>query len=137
VLAIRKGATPHRVADADGHGSPGKRRKDARRRSATSPLSGLDDLAFGGWDIFETTAAAAARTAGDRASLLDRVRPELEKIRPWPASSTSVVKRLDGPNVKKGKNKRTRGTGIADIRKFKIDHAPDRLVMVCGSTEIT
>ena len=48
------------------------------------------------------------------------------------------VKRLDGPNVKKGKNKRDLAEQVmADIRKFKKDNDLDRLVMVwCGSTEI-
>jgi myo-inositol-1-phosphate synthase len=104
------------------------------------PLSGLDDLVFGGWDIYEDDCYAAARTAGViEPSLLDRVRPELEKIRPWPAVfDQRYVKRLDGPNVKKGKNKRDLAEQvIADIRKFKADHKLDRLVMVwCGSTEI-
>ena len=67
------------------------------------------------------------------------MRPELEKIRPWPAVfDQRYVKRLDGPNVKKGKNKRDLAEQvIADIRTFKADHKLDRLVMVwCGSTEI-
>ena len=48
------------------------------------------------------------------------------------------VKRLDGPNVKKGKNKKDLAEQlIADIRKFKADNGCDRLVMVwCGSTEV-
>ena len=48
------------------------------------------------------------------------------------------VKRLDGPNVKKGKNKRDLADQLReDMRKFKQDNACDRLVMVwCGSTEI-
>ena len=48
------------------------------------------------------------------------------------------VKRLDGPNVKKGKNKRDLAEQlIADIRAFKAKHGCDRLVMVwCGSTEV-
>ncbi|MBA3269145.1 MAG: inositol-3-phosphate synthase [Acidobacteria bacterium] len=48
------------------------------------------------------------------------------------------VKRLDGPNVKKGKSKKDLAEQvIADIRKFKQDNHCDRLVMVwCGSTEI-
>ena len=72
------------------------------------PLSALDDLVFGGWDIFEDDCYAAARTAGViEPALLEQVRPELEKIRPWPAVfDQRYVKRLDGPNVKKGKNKR-------------------------------
>ena len=48
------------------------------------------------------------------------------------------VKRLDGPNVKKGKNKRDLAEQlIADIRAFKSKHGCDRLVMVwVGSTEV-
>ena len=95
---------------------------------------------FGGWDIFEDDCYAAARTAGViEPSLLEQVRPELEKIRPWPAVfDQRYVKRLDGPNVKKGKNKKDLAEQvIADIRKFKADNNLDRLVMVwCGSTEV-
>ena len=49
------------------------------------------------------------------------------------------VKRLDGPNVKKGKNKKDLAEQvIADIRTFKADATTAiALVMVwCGSTEI-
>ena len=72
-------------------------------------------------------------------ALLDQIKPELEAITPWPAVfDQRYVKRLDGPNVKKGKNKKDLADQvIADIRKFKADHGLDRLVMVwCGSTEV-
>ena len=48
------------------------------------------------------------------------------------------VKRLSGPNVKKGKNKKDLAEQlIADIRAFKQTHGCARLVMVwCGSTEV-
>src|SRR6185436_19615751 len=50
------------------------------------PLAGLDDLVFGGWDIFEEDCYAAACTAGVlERSLLDSIRPELEAIKPMPA----------------------------------------------------
>src|SRR5438105_12918839 len=104
------------------------------------PLASLDDLVFGGWDIFNDDCYAAARTAGViEPSLLDKVRPELERIRPWPAVfDQRYVKRLDGPNVKKGANKKELAEQvIADIRRFKSDNGLDRLVMVwCGSTEV-
>jgi len=104
------------------------------------PLAGLDDLVFAGWDIFEDDCYAAARTAGVLdADLLDKVRPELEAIRPWPAVfDRKYVKRLDGPNVKRGTNKRDLAEQvIADIRRFRADQQVDRLVMMwCGSTEI-
>src|SRR5688500_12804114 len=72
------------------------------------PLASLDDIVFGGWDIFEEDCYAAARTAGVlEPSQLEQVRGELEAVKPMPAVfDRKYVKRLDGPNVKKGKNKR-------------------------------
>jgi myo-inositol-1-phosphate synthase len=48
------------------------------------------------------------------------------------------VKRLDRPNLKKGKNKRDLADQLReDLRRFQQDNSCDRLVMVwCGSTEI-
>ncbi len=142
VLAIRKGfAKPIGSMTQMGTVRFGKRTEGRSPKvSEVVPLSGLDDLVFGGWDIFEDDCYAAARTAGViEPSLLDRIRPDLEKIRPWPAVfDQRYVKRLDGPNVKKGKNKRDLAEQvIADIRQFSADHKIDRLVMVwCGSTEV-
>jgi myo-inositol-1-phosphate synthase len=104
------------------------------------PLAGLDDIVFGGWDIFEENSYEAAKTAGvlDTA-LLEQIRPELEAIRPMPAVfDRRYVKRLDGPHVKKGKNKRELAEALReDIRKFKSDNNCDRLVLIwCGSTEV-
>ncbi len=104
------------------------------------PLASLDDIVFGGWDIFDENCYEAAKTAGvlDTA-LLDRIKPELEAIRPWPAVfDRKYVKRLDGPNVKKGKNKRELAEQLReDIRRFRKDNGLARLVLVwCGSTEI-
>jgi myo-inositol-1-phosphate synthase len=104
------------------------------------PLVELDKLVFGGWDIFEENCYAAAKTAGVlETPLLDQVRPELEAICPWPAVFDSrYVKRLDGPNVKKGRNKRELAEQVVeDIRQFKKAQKLDRLVMIwCGSTEV-
>ena len=71
-------------------------------------LASLDDIVFGGWDIFEEDTYAAARTAGVlEPSLLDQVRGEMEAIKPMSAVfDQRYVKRLSGPNVKKGKNKK-------------------------------
>jgi myo-inositol-1-phosphate synthase len=104
------------------------------------PLVELNDLVFGGWDIFEDDCYEAARTAGvlDR-SLLDQIKDELSAIRPMPAVfDRHYVKRLDGPNVKKGRSKKDLAEQlIEDIRQFKARHALDRVVLVwCGSTEI-
>jgi myo-inositol-1-phosphate synthase len=104
------------------------------------PLADLNDLVFGAWDIFEENCYEAAKTAGViDAALLEQIRPELEAIKPWPAVfDRRYVKRLDGPNVKKGKNKRELADQVrADIRNFKDQHELERLVMVwCGSTEV-
>jgi len=104
------------------------------------PLASLDDVVFGGWDIFEDNSYEAAKTAGVlESTLLDQVRPELEQIRPMSAVfDRRYVKRLDGPNVKKGANKREMADQLReDMRRFKQEHGLDRLVMVwCGSTEV-
>ncbi len=104
------------------------------------PLATLDDVVFGGWDIFDDNAYEAAKTAGVlEQSLLDKIRPELEAIKPMSAVfDRRYVKRLDGPNVKKGKNKKELADALReDMRRFKQENNCDRLVMVwCGSTEV-
>src|SRR5881628_1987493 len=142
VLAIRKGlAKPIGSLTQMGTVRLGKRTEGRSPRiSEVVPLSSLDDLVFGAWDIFEDDCYAAARTAGViEPALLDKVRSDLEKIRPWPAVfDQRYVKRLEGPNVKKGANKKVLADALVDdIRTFKADHGLDRLVMVwCGSTEV-
>ena len=104
------------------------------------PLATLDDLVFGGWDIFEDNCYEAASNAAVlRGGLLDEVRPELEAVQPWPAVfDQAYVKRLDGPNVKTGSSKRDLAEQLrADIRRFRDTQGVERLVLVwCGSTEV-
>jgi myo-inositol-1-phosphate synthase len=104
------------------------------------PLASLNDIVFGGWDIFEEDSYEAAKTAGVlEPALLEQIKPELQAIKPWPAVfDRQYVKRLDGPNVKKGRNKQELAEQLGDdIRRFKEQHKLDRLVMVwCGSTEV-
>ena len=103
------------------------------------PLAGLDDLVFGGWDIYEEDcyqAATRAEVLDQR--LLDKIRPLLESIRPMPAVfDRGYVKRLDGPNVKKAASKWELAEMLrADIRQFRKSAKADRLIMIwCGSTE--
>src|SRR5438876_9392223 len=142
VLAVRKGfARPIGSLTQMGTVRLGKRTEGRSPKiNDVVPLAPLEDLVFGGWDIFDDDCYAAARTAGViEPSLLEKVRPELETIRPWPAVfDKHYVKRLDGPNVKKGRNKKDLAEQVAaDIRTFKADNHLDRMVMVwCGSTEI-
>jgi myo-inositol-1-phosphate synthase len=142
VIAIRRGlAKPIGSLTQMGTIRLGKRTEaKSPRIKDFVPLASLDDVVFGGWDIFDENCYEAAKTAGVlEKDLLDQIRPELEAIRPWPAVfDRRYVKRLDGPNVKKGKNKRDLADQVrADIQKFKKDHDLSRLVMVwCGSTEV-
>ena len=87
------------------------------------PLAELDDLVFGGWDIFEDNAYEAAKHAG---VLVERgprrrSRPFLESIRPMPGVfEPAYVKKLHGTHVKKGKSKMDLAEQlIADIERFK------------------
>ena len=104
------------------------------------PLAGLKDLAFGSWDIFPDTAYEAALKAGVlEKELVNRLRPELEAVRPLRAVfDKNYVKRLDGRNVKTGKTKMDLADQlIGDIETFKKENGCSRLSMIwCGSTEV-
>jgi myo-inositol-1-phosphate synthase len=118
------------------------KRTDARSPKIKDfvPLAGLDDLVFTGWDIYTDDMYAAARNAGvlDR-DLLDQIKPFLQSIKPRRAVfDRNYVRKLDGPNVKKGESKRDLAEQVrADIREFKKSSGAVRFIMIwCGSTEI-
>ena len=103
------------------------------------PLADLDDLVFTGWDIFEDDMYTAAAKAGvlDK-ELLTSIKPFLSSIKPRKAVfDRNYVRKLDGPNVKKGKNKMELAEQLReDIREFKKSSGADRLITIwCGSTE--
>src|SRR5262250_405233 len=104
------------------------------------PLAGLDDLVFGGWDIFKDNAYEAAAKAGVLSrEHLGKVRPFLSKIKPMKAAfDREYVKRLDGTHIKKGKNKYELALQIKnDIANFKKTKRVSRMVTCwCGSTEV-
>ncbi|NOQ98025.1 MAG: inositol-3-phosphate synthase [Calditrichae bacterium] len=104
------------------------------------PLTGIEDLVFGGWDIFEEDAYQSALTAGVlEKELLDKIRPELESVKPMKGVfDKKYVKKLDGTYIKSGKSKWDLAQMlIEDMQKFKDKNSCDRLVIVwCGSTEI-
>jgi len=103
-------------------------------------LAELEDLVFTAWDIFPDNAYEAAAKAGVlRKEHLEPVKDELEKIKPLPAVfDQNYVKKLDGPNKKKGANKYELALQLMDdIKVFKEKNSLDRLVMIwCASTEV-
>lgn len=103
-------------------------------------LAKLDDIVFGGWDIFPENAYEAAVKAGVlEAKDLEPIKAELSAVKPMTAVfEQAYVKKLNGPNVKKGSSKMDLAEQLmADIKTFKDKNGCDRLVAVwCGSTEV-
>ncbi|MFB3922826.1 MAG: inositol-3-phosphate synthase [Terriglobia bacterium] len=103
------------------------------------PLARLDDLVFGGWDLFKDNCYEAALKAGVlERTLLDQVRDFLSEIYPMPAVfEQRFVKLLHGENLKKGKTKMDLAEQVMeDIRRFQKTTQASRLIMIwCGSTE--
>ncbi|MFT3696056.1 MAG: inositol-3-phosphate synthase [Kofleriaceae bacterium] len=103
-------------------------------------LAKLDDIVFGGWDIFPENAYEAAVKAGVlEAKDLEPIKAELSAVKPMTAVfEQAYVKKLNGPNVKKGSSKADLADQLmADIKTFKEKNGCDRLVAVwCGSTEV-
>ncbi|MCC7536671.1 MAG: inositol-3-phosphate synthase [Deltaproteobacteria bacterium] len=103
------------------------------------PLAGLDQLEFGGWDIFPDNALEAA----SHAEVLSKehlalVKDELERVRPWPGVFfPGFVRRLNGTHVKTAPTKRDLAEQVRDdIRSFKKERGLERAVAIwCGSTE--
>jgi myo-inositol-1-phosphate synthase len=104
-------------------------------------LARLDDIVFGGWDIFPDNVLEAALSAGvlDKYRHLNPLSEELSSIRPMKAVfNPHYVKRLHGTHIKDIASKRKQADAlIDDIAKFKSQNHCDRLVMIwCASTEI-
>ncbi len=104
------------------------------------PLASLNDLVFGGWDLFPENAYESAKHAQVlEKDMLEALKEPLSAIKPMPAVfDRKFVKRLDGPNVKNGRNKMELAEQLrADIRNFMKQHGCSRAVMVwCASTEV-
>lgn len=103
------------------------------------PIADLNDIVFGGWDIFTDSAYQAAMKAQVLDPRhIDPVKDELSSIIPMTAVfDKNYVKKLDGENVKKGKNKMDLAEQLMkDIENFKKLHNIDRVVICwAGSTE--
>ncbi|MGE0405878.1 MAG: inositol-3-phosphate synthase [Candidatus Korobacteraceae bacterium] len=104
------------------------------------PLAGLKDLVFTGWDpIPDDMYSAAAKAGVLQSETLKQIKPFLSSVKPLPAVfDRNYVKKLDGPNVKKGRTKMDLAEQVRqDIRNFRKSSGASRLVMIwCGSTEV-
>ncbi|HUK30714.1 MAG TPA: inositol-3-phosphate synthase, partial [Candidatus Acidoferrum sp.] len=104
------------------------------------PLAKLDNLVFGGWDLYPDSAYEAAAKAGVlEPGHLEKVKKFLGGIKPMKAAfDRNYVHNLDGKHIKKAKNKYDLALQIKeDIAEFKKKNKLDRLVMAwCGSTEV-
>ena len=142
VLAIRRGiAKP--IGSLTEMGTIRLGRRDENRipkiRDYVS-ISTLDELVFGGWDIFTDDAYEAAIRAGVlKTDLLEKVKDELSAIKPMKAVfEQAYVKKLTGEHVKTGTSKMDLAEQLMeDIKRFKADNNCERVVGVwCASTEV-
>lgn len=103
------------------------------------PLAELNNIAFGGWDVYSDNVYEAAMNAKVlEPALLQSIKPELETIVPMKAVfDRSYVKNLDGTHVKTAATKYELARQVMnDIENFKDAHGCNRVVIVwCGSTE--
>ena len=104
------------------------------------PLAELDDIVFGGWDVYPDNVYESAMNAGvlDKNLLWD-LKPELESIKPMKAVfNHEYVKNLDGRHIKSQTHKYEQAQELMqDIEEFKEANGCSRLVMIwCASTEI-
>jgi myo-inositol-1-phosphate synthase len=104
------------------------------------PLAGLNDLVFGGWDIFEDSAyEAAVKASVLERTQLDQLKEPLSAIRPMKAVfDPEYIRRINGPNVKQGGSKMDQADMLMeDIEQFRKTSNASRLVMIwCASTEV-
>jgi myo-inositol-1-phosphate synthase len=141
VEAVKKGISqPIGSLTQMGHIRLGKRTENRNPKiKEFVPLADLNDIVFGGWDVYEDNVFEAASNAKVlEAGLLHAVKAELEAIKPMKAAfDKNYAKNLDGTHVKTGTRLELAEQVMADIKNFKEANGLDRVVLVwCGSTEI-
>jgi myo-inositol-1-phosphate synthase len=103
------------------------------------PLADLNDIVFGGWDVYaDNVYEAAVNAAVLEPGLLNSVKAELESIVPMKAAfDKNYAKNLDGTHVKTGTRLEMANELMEDIKNFQEQNGLDRIVVLwCGSTEI-
>ena len=103
------------------------------------PLANLNDIVFGGWDVYSDNVYEAAMHAKVlEAGLLHSVKAELEAVVPMKAAfDQNYAKNLTGTHVKEGTRYELAQAVMKDIQDFKEKNNCTRIVVLwCGSTEI-
>src|ERR1700753_2648315 len=103
------------------------------------PIAALEDIVFGGWDVYSDNVYKAAMSAKVlEEGLLNSVKAELESIVPMKAAfDQNYAKNLTATHVKEGTRYELAQAVMKDIEDFKAKNGCDRVVVIwCGSTEI-
>ena len=103
------------------------------------PLADLDDVVFGGWDLFKDNAYVAAKKAGVLGKEhVEKLKGFLKGVEPMPAAfEQKWVKNLHPNNIKSSQSKMDLAEQVMeDIQRFQKQSNADRLVMIwAASTE--
>ncbi len=141
-LAVRKGlATPIGSITQLATMRLGKRNENKFPKiKDIVPLATLDDIVFGGWDIFpEDVYEGAVHAEVLNQKDLEGVKDELKAIKPMKAAfDQNFVKRLHGTHVKEAATRWELMEQVReDIRNFKAANNCERVVVIwAASTEI-
>ena len=104
------------------------------------PLADLNDVVFGGWDLFKDNAYVAAKKAGVlNGDHVEKLKKFLKDVQPMPAAfEQKWVKNLHPNNIKSSQTKMDLAEQVMeDIQQFKKQSGADRLVMIwAASTEV-
>lgn len=103
------------------------------------PLADLNDIVWGGWDVYSDNVYEAAVNAEVlEPRLLESVKTELEAIKPMKAAfDKNYAKNLDGTHIKTGTRLDMANELMEDIKNFQDQNGLDRIVVLwCGSTEV-
>jgi myo-inositol-1-phosphate synthase len=102
------------------------------------PIADLNDIVFGGWDVYsDNVYEAAVHAKVLEAGLLYSVKEELEKVVPMKAAfDRNYAKNLTATHVKEGTRYELAQQVIKDIQDFSDKNGCSRIVVLwCGSTE--
>jgi len=105
------------------------------------PLTRLEDIVWGAWDVYPDDAYVAASRAGvlEQGKHIEAISDVLRDIRPMKAAfERKYARNLEGDHIMENMDKRSMLNQIrADINRFRDEKAVDRVVMIwCASTEI-